>query len=209
MMPFFLKGGMIGFAIAAPVGPIGVLCIRRALMNGRISGFATGAGAAVADGFYGAVAAFGLTAVSAFLGNYSAVLRLAGGLFLLGLAAQTLRRKPDMAEAKDGERRIHGLWDIAADFSSTVFLTLTNPATILSFIAVFAGLGLGLAKTPRFDAVEMVAGVFSGSLTWWLILSFGIGAVRHKLDGSTLALVNRISAAIIGGFGVAALASLL
>jgi len=199
---FFLKGFLIGFSIAAPVGPIGVLCIRRTLAYGRRSGLASGLGAAAADALYGCVAGFGLTLISHFLIQQQFWFRLIGGLFLLTLGVRTFLSHPDVGPSSPGRS------NIAGDFLSTVFLTLTNPLTVLSFAAIFAGLGLGAAGGTYIDAGGMVLGVFLGSALWWWILSFGVGALRDRFDLRSLRWVNRISGIIILGFGVAALISL-
>ena len=156
---FLLKGMAIGFAIAAPVGPIGVLCIRRSLAEGRRIGLTTGLGAATADAAYGCVAAFSLTAISGFLIGQRDWLAFLGGLFLCYLGARTFASKP-MEQAAE----IRGC-GLASAYLSTLLLTLTNPTTILSFVAVFAGFGLG--ATPDYlDACALVAGVFLGSALW-------------------------------------------
>ena len=197
---FFLEGLLIGFSIAAPVGPIGVLCIQRTLVNGRWSGFLTGLGAATADGVYGAIAALGLTVISNALVNQQFWLRLIGGMFLLYLGMRTFVSRPADTAAADRHT------SLVSDYVSTVFLTLTNPMTILSFVAVFAG--LGLANAPeRGGAVLMVSGVVMGSAAWWLMLSGLVGVFRERL-GRRLRLINRISGLIILTFGALALAGL-
>lgn len=201
-MNFLLRGLAIGFCIAAPVGPIGVLCIRRTLAQGRASGFISGLGAATADAAYGAVAAFGLTAVTAFLTGEQQWLRLVGGVFLLYLGGKTFFSRPSASSAAAKNA------GLAADYLSTLLLTLTNPATIFSFIAVFAGLGLGGTAGDFPAALQLVAGVFLGSAFWWLLLSGGVGWFREKLGPAQLLGVNWISGLIIAGFGVAALVSL-
>jgi threonine/homoserine/homoserine lactone efflux protein len=195
---FLLKGMVIGFSIAAPVGPIGVLCIRRSLAGGSTVGFASGLGAATADATYGCVAAFGLTAISGFLVRQQFWLALVGGIFLCYLGLRTFFAKPaeNAAKAQDGN-----LWTA---FSSTFFLTLTNPATILSFVAVFAGFGLG-ASTDYLTAVALVLGVFLGSALWWLILSGGVGLVRSRMNNTWMRAVNRLSGTILFAFGCYAL----
>ena len=203
ILPPFLKGLLLGFSIAAPVGPIGVLCIRRTLADGRLTGFLSGLGAATADLIYGCIAAFGLTAVSSLLVRGQPVLRLVGGLFLVYLGLRTflsaVAERP--AETPPGA----GLF---AAYASTFFLTLTNPMTILSFAAVFAGLGLAGQGSGFFSAAWLVAGVFCGSALWWLLLSGGVSLVRRKFTLPGLRWVNRISGAIISIFGLAAVASL-
>jgi threonine/homoserine/homoserine lactone efflux protein len=199
---FFLRGLLIGFAIAAPVGAIGLLCIRRTLAEGRLAGFVSGLGAATADALYGAVAALGLTAVSSAIVDHQSAVRLAGGLFLCYLGVRTALAHPAAGAANASAG---GLF---AAYASTLALTLTNPTTILSFAAVFAGLGLGAAAGDRASAVMMVCGVFLGSALWWLILSGAVGFFRRALTPERLRWVNRLSGAALVAFGVVALVSL-
>lgn len=202
MSAAFLLGLAAGFGIAAPVGPIGILCIRRTLVGGQASGFLSGLGAATADACYAAVAAFGLTAVSNMLTGHAAVLRVIGGLFLvyLGYGIVTALPPADGASGRTGS--------LAADYVSTLALTITNPTTILSFAAVFAGLGLGRAGVIASPGA-LVAGTFLGSAAWWAILSTAARAVRGRLTAGGLRWVNRVSGAVIGGFGLAVLLSAL
>lgn len=202
MDPTFLPRGMaIGFAIAAPVGPIGVLVIRRTLVYGRLSGFVSGAGAATADAFYGSLAAFGLTFISSVLISQSAWIRLVGGVFLGYLGLATLRAKPaERPDAVDG----HGL---AGAYASTALLTVTNPATILSFAAVFAGLGLAGARGSYASAAVLVLGVFAGSLLWWFLLSGCLCLFRRRFSATGLRWVNILSGVSIMAFGLAAVLS--
>jgi threonine/homoserine/homoserine lactone efflux protein len=219
---FFLKGFVIGFAIAAPVGPIGLLTIQRTLADGWRSGLATGIGAATADAAYGAVAAFGLTAIAAFLLDHRVALQAGGGAFLCVLGARTFLREPAPVPAAGEPRRARRA------YLSSVFLTLTNPATILSFIAVFAGAGLARAAGAWAGAALMVAGVFLGSAAWWLVLvgftdAWRQGSTFNRLLGGgrfsgavmagyaagtglpQLRWINRISGALLAGFGAAVL----
>jgi threonine/homoserine/homoserine lactone efflux protein len=193
---FLLKGLIIGFSIAAPVGPIGVLCIRRTLSNGRISGLVSGLGAATADAIYGSIAGFGLAFISNFLVGQQVWLRLIGGLFLSYLGLKTFFAKPveQTALAK-------GISLVGA-YVSTFFLTLTNPMTIISFAAIFTGLGLAGTGGNYVAAGGLVLGVFIGSALWWLILSGSVGLFREKFNPHGLQWVNRISGAIITGFGL-------
>ncbi len=197
------RGLIIGFSIAAPVGPIGVLCIRRTLADGRAVGFAAGLGAATADALYGAVAGFGLTVVSTALVGQQGWLRLIGGAFLCWLGARTFLARP--AEAAAPAARGGGL---AGAYASTLVLTLTNPMTILSFAAVFAGLGVGAAGAGYGAAAVLVTGVFAGSALWWLVLSGAVGLLRHRVTPRGLRWVNRASGTIIAAFGLLALLSL-
>jgi threonine/homoserine/homoserine lactone efflux protein len=198
---FMLKGMVLGFSIAAPVGPIGVLCIRRSLAEGRQIGFATGLGAATADAAYGSIAGFGLTAVSSFLASQRFWLGLAGGLFLCYLGVRTfITRPPEQA----GEARGTGRF---AAYFSTLLLTLTNPATILSFAAVFARFGL-LSSPDYLAASALVTGVFIGSALWWLLLSNGVALLRPQSGSIWIQRVNRLSGGVIFAFGLYALATL-
>lgn len=196
-----LKGIGIGFAIAAPVGPIGLLCIRRSLAEGQGMGLATGLGAATADAAYGCVAGFGLTAVSGFLVGQRWWLALAGGLFLCYLGVSTFLARPAEHEAQSSHR------GVSSAFLSTFFLTLTNPMTILSFAAVFAGLGLG-SVPGYYGAITLVGGVFLGSALWWILLSAGAAFFRSRVNTSWMRAVNRISGCLIVAFGLYALSTL-
>jgi len=200
---FFLRGLGVGFAIAAPVGPIGVLCIRRTLAEGRASGLLSGLGAATADALYGSVAAFGLTAVSDALAAQQHWLRLLGGVFLCFLGAKTFWAQP-ARRATDASAG-----GLAGAYASTFVLTLTNPMTIFSFAIVFAGLGLVAVRGGYASAGVMVLGVFIGSALWWVLLSAGVATFRHRFDAARMQWVNRISGIVIVAFGVVALVSLL
>jgi threonine/homoserine/homoserine lactone efflux protein len=199
---FFLRGLIIGFSIAAPVGPIGVLCIRRTLAEGRTFGFVSGLGAATADAIYGCIAAFGLTFISRILLSQLVWFRLVGGLFLCYLGLKTFLARPSERAASTKGNGLIGA------YASTFFLTLTNPMTILSFAAIFAGLGVASARGNYFSAGLLVFGVFLGSTLWWLSLSSGVSIFRTKFNPHGLRWVNRISGIIITGFGLLALISL-
>src|SRR3989338_2448123 len=184
-----LKGLILGFLIAAPVGPIGVLCIQRTLTKGRVSGFVSGLGAATADAFYGAVAAFGLVVISNVLIEQQFILRLCGGIFLLYTGLKIFYSKPRE------NSRIESKTNLMTDYISTFFLTITNPITIISFTALFTGIGFmrGNFTTSGF----LVVGVFLGSALWWLILSFGIKWIQFNVKNFSLELINKISGTVI------------
>ncbi len=204
-MTFFLKGLIVGLSIAAPVGPIGILCIRRTLANGRPAGFVCGLGAATADALYGAAAGLGLTVIASVLVAGQQWLRLVGGLFLLYLGIRTWRTAGQGGTLSITSDTRGGL---LAAYVSTLALTLTNPMTILSFAAIFAG--LGVAAGARYEsAAVLVAGVFCGSALWWFTLSTAVGALRHHLSTSGVQWISRVSGAIIAGFGVQALVTVL
>jgi len=195
-----LKGILLGLSIAAPVGPIGVLCIRRTLSLGILNGFISGLGAATADSIYGGMAAFGITIISNFLLESQFYLHLIGGLFLVYLGYKTFRSLPAEKAAEINAKGLIGA------YTSTLILTLTNPLTIMMFLGVFAG--LGLEGTTYASACFIVLGVFIGSALWWLILSEITNCMRSKLNSSQLLWINRMSGLIILGFGLSSLIKL-
>ncbi len=196
-MFLWFKGIMIGFAIAAPVGPIGLLCIQRTLARGRWSGVLSGMGAASADALYGCIAGFGLAALAGLLLAWQTELQIVGGLFLLYLGGKTWRMPPAIAPAQAQPTRV----GLLGDYLSTLALTLTNPVTILAFLAIFAGLGLAAEQQDFIAAAWLVSGVFLGSLLWWLFLAGAVGLVRGRLTPKRLRWVNRASGILIAGFG--------
>lgn len=203
MLAILIKGLIIGFAIAAPVGPIGILCIQRSLHDGFKIGLMTGLGAALADGTYGLIAGFGLTAISSVLIQHQLWIRLIGGVFLLYLGIKLFFKQPGEKSAGDSDK---SPWHALA---TTFLLTLTNPATILSFLAVFAGLGLGTTNTGFNHAIALVLGIIFGSAIWWLLLSGGVAFVlHHRLSPTVMRGINRFSGIIILAFGIFALATM-
>jgi len=202
---FLLKGIILGLSIAAPVGPIGVLCIRRTLANGMGIGFISGLGAATADAIYGFIAALGISVVAVFLLDHQIYLRLIGGIFLLYLGYTTFRSIP--AEISANAPISTG--GLIGAYVSTVFLTLTNPMTILSFAAVFAGLGSGDKTGGYMASFFLVIGVFLGSALWWFILSGMVSVLRNKFDKKRLHWVNRFSGITIAGFGMFSLITIV
>ena len=203
MSALFLKGLAFGFLLAATVGPMWVLCFRRTLAQGKLAGLVSGMGIAVADGLYGAVAAFGVTAISGLLLEHSFWIGLVGTMFLLYLGVRCLFAVP--AEIEESTKDKAGL---AKAFLSTLGLTLANPPTILAFAAVFAG--LGLAQNADYAAAALVVlGVFLGSASWWLLLAAGAGRLRERIGPNLFRIVNVISGITILGFAVWQLASIL
>jgi len=197
----FFKGFIIGFSIAAPVGPIGILCIQRTLAGGNFQGLVTGLGAATADAIYGFIAAFGLTFISNFLVAHSIWFRLIGGLFLCYLGIRAFLSKPQKQVPSETNR------STLSSYSTTFLLTLTNPMTILFFAGIFAGLGIVSESIRYTSAGLMVIGVFIGSGVWWMILSGTTGILRNKMNARKLTWVNKISGLIIVAFGAGALIS--
>jgi threonine/homoserine/homoserine lactone efflux protein len=202
-LKLLLSGFVIGFSIAAPVGPIGILCIRRTLAQGRVSGLISGLGAASADAVYGSIAGFGLTIITGFLIDQQMWLRIIGGGFLLYLGIKIFYSKL-ITEVSVQDN--HNLW---SDFVSTFALTITNPMTILSFVAIFAGLGLGSVGDNYLSVSLFIFGVFAGSMSWWSAVSGVAGWYKGKVDINNLLWVNRVSGGIIFGFGLLAWFSLI
>jgi threonine/homoserine/homoserine lactone efflux protein len=198
-LPFFVQGTIIGVSIAAPVGPIGILCIRRTLQYGRLSGLFSGLGAATADTIYGLIAAFSVTLVSDFIFAQRIWLHLVGGCFLMYLGGRTFfTETSDMLNTKVSHR------SLLSDFGSTLFFTLSNPLTIFSFFAIFAGLGLGSVSETLFNATTLVAGIFSGACFWWLLISEGVTIFRKKVTQTAMAWINRIAGMMIIALGIIA-----
>lgn len=199
-----LKGMLVGLIIAVPAGPVGVLCIRRTIFHGRLAGFMSGLGAATADAVFGIIAGFGLTVVSDWLLDYQNMLRLTGAAFLLliGLAAFNA----DPLAGTQSQRDPEGLF---ADFVSTFALTITNPITILAFLAIFAGIGFTGTEATLGRAAILVLGVWLGSLLWWAALAGGAGMLRPSFRRDHLVWINRGSGGILVFSGAGLLASVL
>jgi threonine/homoserine/homoserine lactone efflux protein len=200
---FLVKGFALGFSIAAPVGPLGLLCINRTLNKRFLSGFVTGLGTAVADGFYGLVAGFGLTVISAFLLDHKSWIQLIGALILFYFGIKTMINRSSANQHAVGETK-----GLLKDFLSSFFLTIANPMTILFFIAAFTGLGIVTDGTNFLGSLAFVLGVFLGSATWWLFLSGMVSIVKNKLSTTVLKGINIFSGLIILGFAVYMLAGL-
>lgn len=199
---FFLKGLIIGFAMAVPIGPVGIMCIRKTLAEGHSRGLIIGLGAATADSLYGSMAAFGLTFISDVIASEQFWVRLVGGGLLLFLGIRTFRAEPkDPLISFDNK-------GLLRSYVSAFLLALTNPVTIFAFVAVFAAFGLG-HKVNIVSAGILVLGVFTGSYLWFLTLSYVATLFRKKLDSGGLRWVNRIAGVLIILSGVAAFVSLM
>lgn len=203
----FLRGLVIGAAVAAALGPIGLLVIRRTIDRGFALGMVSGLGVATADALYGAVAAFGLTAVTELLVGADRALGIAGGAVLVALAVRGLRaalRPAPTEPARDADGRTGRRRGMPAAWASMVALTLANPATTLSFGALFAAIGAGTGGP--IGAALVTAGVFAGSTAWWVILVGAVAALRARLSARVVGALNVASAVVIGAFGVVAIA---
>ena len=197
-----LAGIVLGLSIAAPVGPMGLLCINQTLQRGLFSGLAIGAGIATGDAVYGAIAAFGFTAVTSLLIAYALPLRLLGGAFLIWLGITAFRSAGAPRTARDAASS----GGLIGAYAAAVGLTLTNPSTILSFIAAFTALGLA---TRTGGAWVTVAGVFAGSALWWLVLCSAVAIGRRALTPGIMRWIDLLSALFLIAFGAAALLGLL
>lgn len=191
-----IKGCLIGFSIAMPVGPIGLLCIRNSLGRGLVFGLMTGLGAALADAIFGAIGGFGVSAIGTFFTDYRLAIELAGAIFLCYLGLATFAEKT--AASKEVETQ-KGYFQA---FASSFLLTLTNPLTILSFAGVYAGLGAGSSVSDLTTPIFITLGVFLGSALWWLLLSTSCSCFKDKMNGTAKKWLNRISGGIILGFGL-------
>jgi len=194
-----LKGLIVGFILPIPIGPVGILCIRRTMAYGRIHGFLTGLSAAISDMTYSAVAAFGITFVSNFIAGHQEAIHLFGGVVLLAVGLHTFRpRLINEAVAKKVTAPV-------ITFISTFLVTFTNPMAVVGYAVVFAGIGVNDLVHNRIAAALLVAGVFLGSLAWFTLLTFLSRALRVKITGRGLDLVNKVAGTFLMLFGVVAL----
>jgi len=199
------QGLVIGFSLAAPVGPLGLLCIQRTLRHGFTIGLLTGVGVALADAVYGLIAAFGFTIVSDFLVQHRSLISMAGGLFLGWLGAKTLmnyQAHPHAAHEKKGS----GWWNA---LFSAFLLTMSNPMTIMAYVAIFSSSSIAIEDASHEAAFLMTLAIFTGSLAWWLILSGVVAATKHRLNQKHLSAINIVSGLILIGFGIFAVVAAL
>jgi threonine/homoserine/homoserine lactone efflux protein len=202
-LALYARALLTGVAVAAPVGAITMLTLQRTLGHGAKAGYATGAGIATADAAFSALAAFGLTAVTSLMASATTPLRVVGALVLGWLGIRAILSKP-RAAAEAGDPP-----NLPAQYGSAVALTLANPQTIITFAALFASMGAVAAGGGPTGAGVFVAGIFSGSLLWWVCLVTGVSLVRHRLSATAIMWIDRVSGAAILGFAVWMLASVL
>ena len=193
-LDLLLRGMLAGLAIAVPVGPVNVLCISRTIANGRVAGIISGLGAATADTFYGAIAGFSITLIINFLVKERFWIRLVGGALLIAIGLYYWFKKPKSLKEEDKESP-------HSEYVTTLLLTLTNPTTVLSFLAVMAGLRLGQPR-PWTMTLFLVLGIFCGSMIWWVVLALISGHFRDRFNDNAVVWMNRIAAFAIGGFGI-------
>ncbi len=196
-LQLLIRGVLAGLIISAPVGPVNVLCISRTLTKGRVAGLVAGLGAAVADTIYGSIAAFSISVVIGFLYREESWIRLVGGLVLLAIGFIYYRKQPRPPEEEE-ETPTH------SDYVSTFLLTLTNPTTVLSFLAVLAALHLGGHKPPGLN-LTLVLGIFAGAMLWWAVVAVGANHFQNRIDERAMRTMNRVAGFAIGGFGIAAI----
>ena len=202
LLIFLFKGIIVGVVIAVPVGPVGVMCVRRTIFEGKAAGFISGLGAATADALFGCIAAFGLTFVADWLIGYHQWLRIAGGCYLLYVGGSALRAQPEAKQASEPDAE-----GLLRYFLSTFALTLTNPITILAFLGIFSALGLGGTDATFARAAMMVLGVWLGSLLWWLTLTFGLGSLFRSFEARHVKWINHASGIILFLSGAGLLAA--
>lgn len=203
MLVLLAQGAALGFAISAPVGPINLLCMRRSLEHGKRIGFLTGLGAAVGDAFYGAVAAFGLTAISDFFVHYQSYFQLFGGVLFFAMGVKLLRTPAPNRDIEDTVKVLNG----RTAFLSTLFLTMTNPATIIAFLTAFASIKFGVSEAAAsigasawLDPLAITLGVFLGSAAWWLILSLMSAKFGTGLSARALTRINKGAGVLLIAF---------
>lgn len=199
----FGKGLFVGFSLAMILGPIGIFCIQQTLRKGFYAGLAAGLGAATADGMFGALAGFGLTYICDFLMHHEKFLHIAGGGFLIYLGIENYRRI-EISSILPAEKT-----NLFALFSTTFFLTLANPMTILVFTALLAGLGIGNESCGTSLAFALFIGIFLGSLLWWIILTGSISAFRVRISMNLITRLNKIAGIAIAVFGLLILLKVL
>jgi threonine/homoserine/homoserine lactone efflux protein len=202
------SGIIIGLVVAAPIGPVNLICIRRTLAYGPMNGFFSGLGAALGDGTFAIVTAFGLTAISQLIEGYSTPLRLVGGLMLLGFGLHIFNS--DVAVLGDAEEnRDEGAASLVRTIASTFALTITNPATLFGFTALFTGLGsLAGGEATFLDATLTVIGVIAGSTIWWFTVTTVVGIFHRHIDSRVMRNINHVFGIVVTGFGAVVLADL-
>ena len=196
---YFFEGLIIGFAVPIPIGPVGVLCIRRTISSGKMHGLLTGLSAAISDMTYSIVAAFGITFVSGFIAGHQPELRCIGGIILLVFGYRTFLPHPEQSAA------VKQILSPTLTFFSTFLVTYSNPMAVLAYAAAFAWIGAGNLVHHRTDAVFLVAGVFLGSFTWFSLLTILSSALKHRIPAAGFPVVNKIAGSILMLFGAIAL----
>lgn len=204
-----IEGAIIGFLIALPIGPAGILCIQRAISHGAIAGYATGVGAALGDAVFGGMAAFGLSYVADFIARYEMWIRGVGGTLLMWMGWSYYRHRPRTIGDPVAADRAHPYLTDLHYLTSSFFITIFNPITVMAFGAVFASRGLSAVGGDLVAAAILIAGVLLGALGWWATLVLVASAARGWFVGGGLIWLNRVSGLALGGFGLLAVISIL
>jgi len=205
-----LSGLAIGIIVAAPIGPVNLICIRRTLAFGPLNGFLSGLGAALGDSVFGIVTAFGLTAIAQLIKGFYIPLQIIGGLMLVGFGVHTFFAQPKKRELDQVKRSDTGASTLIGAIVSTFALTITNPATLFGFAALFAGLGSLIGEKPRFaEAAVLVGGVAGGSIAWWFTITTIVGLFHKNIDDRAMKWINHAMGAAITLFGLAVLGNLI
>ncbi len=194
-------GILIGILVAAPVGPVNVLCIQRAVERGFLGGVAAGIGAVLGDGLIALFAAFGVKAISGAVKDYRHIIQVVGGLALAAFGMKLYVTVPRIMAADPSVDGRTSLRDYAWDIPQTFFLTITNPGAVLGLFAIFGGVSTFVEVSTTIDALVLVAATMGGSLAWWIALSHGIGKIRHRLSDGRMRQINRIAGIVLIGFG--------
>jgi len=194
-------GVVIGILVAAPVGPVNVLCVQRAVERGFWGGLAAGLGAMLGDGLIALFASLGVGAISGVVQYYRSAIQVVGGLALAAFGVKLYLTRPRLVVPAPGAIHRESLRDFAWDIPQTFFLTITNPGAVLGLFAIFGGISSFVEVSSYVDALTMVAAVMGGSLAWWLSLSHIIGRIRHRLDEGRLKLINQVAGILLICFG--------
>jgi threonine/homoserine/homoserine lactone efflux protein len=202
-------GAIIGVLIAAPVGPVNILCIQRGLERGFWGGVAAGLGAVLGDGLIALFASLGVGAIKGVVNDYRTAIQILGGLALIAFAVKLYITKPALEIPKEGTADTATLKDYVWDIPQTFFFTITNPGAVLGLFAIFGGISTFVEVSSYIDAFTMVAAIMCGSLAWWVFLSNFISRYRHKLIGIGLHRINQIAGLLLGGFGIILIAEMV
>jgi threonine/homoserine/homoserine lactone efflux protein len=195
----FVQGIIIGLTLAAPVGPLALICIQRTVTEGRLHGIFSGIGVATADSFYAAVTFLGLTVISALIIAQQYLFRFLAGVVLILIGIRVFLSIPSAITAKTEHETY------LKDYLSMVALAIANPLTLVFFLIILPGYGVVIHGTSFLSAAEFVAGVFFGSTVWWVVLCGSIGSVRSRISAENLGRINRVSGLLISCFGAGVL----
>lgn len=200
--PLILPVGLaIGVLVAAPVGPVNVLCIQRAVERGFWGGVAAGLGAVLGDGLIALFAALGVGAISGAIQEYRNAIQIIGGITLTGFGLRLYFTRPRVITSGSFEKSPHSFSEFAWDIPKTFFLTITNPGAVLGLVAIFGGVSSFVSVSSNIDALTMVAAIMGGSFGWWVFVSSLIGRIRHRFAIETLRQVNQVAGVLLCVFG--------